>query len=74
MRGLYPHEPEIIYVQYDKNTCVLSCMYSTLFDANENVAKHAVVSRLSSQLSCDTVCFVNRIKFASDILIDCFIN
>ena len=45
-----------------------------LFDANENVAKHAVVSRLSSQLSCDTVCFVNRIKFASDILIDCAIN
>ena len=35
---------------------------------NENIVKHAVVSQLLSSLSCDTVGFINRVKFSSDIL------
>ena len=68
MHGFHTSSPEIKYVQYDENTCVLSHLDSDLFAVNEHVAEHAFVSRLSSYLSCDTMGFMNRIKFASDIL------
>ena len=35
---------------------------------NKYVEEHAVVSQILSYLSCDTVVFMDRIKFASDIL------
>ena len=44
------------------------------FYMNEHVVEHAVVSRLLSYLSCDTIGFKNRIKLASDILTDCARN
>ena len=43
-------------------------MDSDIFDTNEHVAEHYVLSLLSSSLSCGTVGYMNRIKFASDIL------
>ena len=44
------------------------------FYMNEHVVEHAVVSQLSSYLSCDTVGFKNRINFDCDILTDTVIN
>ena len=49
-------------------------MASDLSAANEHAAEHAVVSQLSSFISCYTVGFINRIKFASDVLTDSVIN
>ena len=46
MYDLHPHAPEIKYFQYEKNTCCLSSMSSTLFAANEDVAEYNVVSLL----------------------------
>ena len=60
------HAPEIKYVQDDNNTCVLSILDYALYSANYHVAEHDVVSQISSYLSCDTVGFMNRIKFTSD--------
>ena len=42
MHYFHPRALEIKYVQYDKNTCVLSSLSSALFDANEHVAEHYV--------------------------------
>ena len=64
------HAPEIKYVQDDNNTCVLSILDYALYSANYHVAEHDVVSQISSYLSCDTVGFINRIKFYRDILTD----
>ena len=49
-------------------------MSSALFSVNSYVEKHAVLSRLLSSLSCDTVGYMNRIRFASDILTDYYRN
>ena len=65
-----PHATEIKYVQYDNNHCWLSILDSDFFAENKHVAEHAVVSRLSSSLSCDSVGFRIRIRFSSDILTD----
>ena len=40
------------------------------FDVNENVVEHATLLQLSSFLSCDTVGYMNMIKFSSNILTD----
>ena len=42
-----PHVPEIKYSQDDEYTCVFISLASALFDTNENIEEHAVVSRLS---------------------------
>ena len=47
MHAFDPHAPEIKYVQYGENTCVLVSLGSALFAANEHVAGNAVVSRFS---------------------------
>ena len=49
-------------------------MASTLFDLNGHFSEHAVVNRISSYLSFDTVGFMNSIRFTSDILKDCVRN
>ena len=46
MHAFYPHSPENKYVQYEKNTCVLSSLDSDFFAANEHVAEHYFGSRL----------------------------
>ena len=74
MHDYDPHAPEIKYVQDDKNTCVFISLDYSFFTVNEHVVEHSVVSRLSSSLSCETVGFINRIKFASNILTDRVIN
>ena len=68
MHNFHHHAPEIKYVQDENNNFCLCGMDSALFAANKHVAENAIVSRLSSSLSCDTVGFKNRIKFDSDIL------
>ena len=52
----------------------MSSLDSAFFYKNEHVAKNAVVSQLSSYLSCDTDFFIIGIKFFSDILTYCVIN
>ena len=37
-------------------------------------AEHAIVSRILSSLSCNTIGFKNSIKFASNIITDCVRN
>ena len=74
MHNFDPHVPGIQYVRDDKNTYVLSGMGYSLFDENGNVSEHYVVSWLSSYLSCETVGFMNRIRFATKILTDCVRN
>ena len=70
MYAFDPHSPEIKYVTDEKHTCFLNSLDSDLLAANENFAQHAVVPRLLSYLSCDTVGFKNSISFSSDILKD----
>ena len=65
------HAPEIKYVQDDKNTCCLSVMVSALFAVNEHISEYAVVYRLSPFLLFDTVYFMNRLNFYSDIITYC---
>ena len=74
MNAFNPHVPEIKYFQDDEYTCVFGSLASALFAENENFAENAVVSQLSSYLSCDTVGFMNRINIFSDILTDCVRN
>ena len=74
MHYFHTHEPEIKYVQDGENTCVFSDMYYYLFDVNENIAEHDSMSLISSSLSCDTVGYINMIRFASDIIIHYVIN
>ena len=62
MHAFDPHATEVKYVQEDENTCFSISLDSALFAANENVAEHSVVSRISSYLSCDIVGFISRIK------------
>ena len=70
MHDFHPHEPEIKYFQNEENTCVFSSLYSDLFSENEHYVEHAVLSQLSSYLSCDTVGYMNRIRFSTKILTD----
>ena len=74
MHAFDTHEKWIKYVQDDDNACILSSIASALFDMNKHVAELAIVSHLLSYLSCDTVGFMNRIKFYSDNLTYCVIN
>ena len=74
MRAFYPNAPEIKCVQDDKNTWILSSLDSDLFVADEHVTENTVLSQLSSFLSYDTVGFINRNNFSSDILTDCVRN
>ena len=62
------HAPEIKYVQNDDNSCVFSSLSSSLFDVNENIAEHALLSKKISYLSFDIVSYMNRIRFANKIL------
>ena len=41
-----------------------------MISENENVVEHAVLSRLSSYLSCETIVHMNRISFSTNILTD----
>ena len=74
MHAFDPRAPEIKNMHDDENTCVFNTLDFILFDVNEYVAEHAVLSQLSSSLSCDTVGFINKIKFSSDIVTDRVIN
>ena len=70
MHDFHPQEPEIKYVQNEDNNCFSSILESALFAANEYVAEHTVLSRLSQYLSCDTIVYIKRIRFATKILTD----
>ena len=47
MHDFHLHAQGIKYVQYDGDTFVFISLASALFDTNENIEEHAVVSRLS---------------------------
>ena len=70
MHDFHPHTPEITFFHNKDNTCVLISLDCALFSENEHVVEHeqhAVLSRISSYLSWEIVCYMNRIRFATEI-------
>ena len=70
INSLRPQSQETIYVQNEENICDIIDLVYDLCDGNKIVAEHAILSWLSSYLSCEIVAYLNSIRFSTPILTD----